>query len=548
VGLSGTGTITGQVVDGGTRAPIADAEVTLVLNGAKYAVQSSASPDPDLTGTFSFSDVPSGFHLLKIAAADYAAWQAAVLVSPSQDGTPHTENLGKIGLGQTFALIVVTTADGSPLADVTVLAEPNGATPDCGYQTFYSWYPPNISVSPFDASDLEVSVVTDGNGRGTFAGLNQCLRYLLVALPHDGNNDGTYDHTATSAVYEGATNSDRTIALALRPTRRDDAIAIVGTNMDRNLRVAFLARNLSDTGPDPGSNLSTDGAGCVSYPYSVPCPSVPIITPDYPNTGIPSTRSGAAFKLVFNYPVSATGATVTYLDDLVNPDADNDDVVDQGFPVKRAVSATVALDATGTILTVTPRAGFPRNETVTVGPISAVVNGVTTTVNQDVYVEDDATSGLSASTVITADTYSYCDPAAIPYPYPYPCPPYGQPFVYLEFPEYVTGTYRVVSYTTSTGTVAVDGPIIQIGPLNYYSSQGSAAGEMVYTDGAAVPACSQCGTGAGVIFRVPVSVLAPSGYYPPSITLADGDELRVEVDVRDAVGNRLSREFALTVQ
>jgi hypothetical protein len=400
-----------------------------------------------------------------------------------------------------------------------------------------------VAVSPFYPSDQEASVVTDSNGRGRFAGLNQCLRYLLVALPQDASGDGLYDYTAASAVYEGATNSDRTIALALKPVRRDDAITIVGTNMDQHLRAAFLARNLSDTGPDPGSNLSVDGAGCVSNPYSFPCPVPPIITPDYPNTGVPSIGSRSAFKLVFNYPVSASSATVTLLDDLVNPDADNDDAVDPGFPVKRTVTATVALDTTGTILTVTPPvAGFPKNETITIGPISAVVNGVTTTVTQDVYVEDDTASGLRSSAAITADNYA--DSVTNPYPYP----PYGASSVYLEFPEYVTGTYRVVSYTTSTGTVTVDSPTIQIVPPNYYSSQSYASGEMVYTDGTAAPSCSPCGTGAGVFFRVPVSVSSPSGYYPSPIALADGDRLRVEVDVRDAVGNRLTKDVDLTVQ
>jgi hypothetical protein len=535
VGLNGTGTITGQVVDGATRAPVADADITLVLNGAKYAVRSSASPDPELTGTFSFSDLPSGLHVLKISAAEYAVWQAAVLVDPSLDGTPHTENLGKIGLGKTFDLNVVTTADGSPLGHVTVLAEANGVASDCGSQSYY-W------ISPFDAGDLEVSVVTDSDGRATFVGLNQCLRYLLVALPHDGDGNGTYDHTAASAMYEGVTNSDRTVALALKAVKRDDAITIVGTNMDRNLRAAFLARNLSDTGPDPGSNLSVDGAGCVYNLYAVPCPPPTIITPDYPNIGVPSIGSRSAFKLVFNYPVSASSTTVTFLDDLVNPDSDGDDAVDPGFPLRRPVAATVALDATGTILTVTPPlAGFPRDETITVGPISAIVNGVTTTLNQDVYVEDDTSSGLSSATPITADNYG----PSITVPYP----PYGSSSVYLEFPEYVTGTYRVVSYTTSTGTVTVDSSTIQIGPSNYYSGQPYAGGEMVYTDGSISPACSACGTGPGVIFRVPVSVAYPSGYpYPSPITLADGDRLRVEIDVRDAVGNRLSREFDLTVQ
>ncbi len=55
-----------------------------------------------------------------------------------------------------------------------------------------------------------------------------------------------------------------------------------------------------------------------------------------------------AFKRTFNDSVSAPGATVTWLDDLVNPDAEDDDAVDPGPPAKRPAAATVALDATGT--------------------------------------------------------------------------------------------------------------------------------------------------------------------------------------------------------
>ncbi|MBI3609001.1 MAG: carboxypeptidase regulatory-like domain-containing protein [Nitrospirae bacterium] len=543
--LDGTGTVTGQVIDGATRTPIGNVEVSLIVNGVKHTLQSSPSADPDLTGTFAFSGVPAGLHSLKIAAAGYAVWQTTVAVAQSQDATPHTENLGKIGLGKGFSLKVVTTADGEVLPGVTVVAQPNGVTTDCGFYATYYYYPPPqtaVLISPFALGNAEISVVTDSQGQGNFSGLNQCLQYLLVALPHDTNGDGVYDYTAAVTVYDGTTNSDDTIALALKAVQRNDPISLVGTSMDHNLRVVFTARNLSDTGPDPGSDLLIRGAGCVYNPNSSSCPTPSVYTPDYPSFSVPATGTHSVFTFVFNYPVSASSATVAYLDDLVNPDADENDAVDPGFPLSRSIAATVTLDVTGTIITVTPPAvGFPKNETITVGPITAVVNGVTSTLNQEVYVEDDTASGLSASTSITADNYRLLPATTTSYSS-------GAPSAYLDFPEYVTGTYRVVSYTTSSGTTTVNGPPVTIVSSNYYGGPTSSMGEMVFSDGSSAPACEKCGAGAGVVFRVPVTVTASSDYYSSLVSLADGDKLRVEVDVRDVVGHRLSKDVELVVQ
>ena len=535
----GTGTITGQVVDGATRTPIGNADVSLLVNGTKVTIQSSSSSDPDLTGTFAFSGVPSGFHSLKIAASGYAAWQNTVPVSPSQDGTPHTENLGKIGLGKAFTLTVVTTIGGALLPGVTVLAQPSGVTGDCGLQYLYLGSDP-VAISPFSPGDQEIAALSNSQGQAILPGLNQCLTYLLVSLPVDTNADGLYDYTAASTTYDGSTNSERTASLALRTARRNDSIALIGTSMDDRRRAAFTARNISDTGPDPGSDMVVHGAGCVYNVSPVQC-QAPYPSPDYPSTSVPATGTKSAFKLVFNYPVSATGATVTFIDDLVNPDANGDDVADTGFPQTRVLAAGIVLDATGMIVTVSPpAAGFPKNETISVGPFTATVSGFTTALDVEVYVEDDTASGLGASTVLTADNYGL--------PTINPFPSSGAPSAYLEFPEYVTGTLRLLSYTTSSGTVIVDGPVFTITPAGFCCVTPYALGEMVFTDGATAVSCSGCGVDPGIRFRVPVTVTTQSGFFPSGITLADGDRVRVDVDISDVTGNRLAKEFDLVVQ
>jgi hypothetical protein len=238
---------------------------------------------------------------------------------------------------------------------------------------------------------------------------------------------------------------------------------------------------------------------------------------------------------VFNYPVSFTvgGLTVTYRDDLINPDLDGNDLIDAAFDSVKS-AGTALLDPTGTIVTITsPAGGFPKNETITVDGITATVNGFPSFFEQAIYVEDNTSTGLKGGMVLTADNYNGSSSGG------------GSALVYLEFPEYVTGTYQVISGTAAGVPFVSGGGPITIGP-NPFSSFNPVSGQMVFTDGTTTPACTACGTGAGVFFRVPV--MTDNIFSSSSLSLADGDTLRVAVDVTDATGNRLAQEVVLTIQ
>lgn len=496
-----TGTITGKVIDGATRAPIGDADLTLIVNGQKRTAKSSVDADPDLTGTFVFGGVPAGDHTLKVSAAGFAVIQFSVEVASSRDNTPVTENVGLVPLGKAFDLTVVATADGTAVSGVTVFAEPEGTSFDCSKSSFFFFEP----IFASSDSEHEISAVTGADGKATLTGLNQCVNYMIVAAPHDGNGDGQYDHVTAAAFFDGATNSARTVSLALAPAQRNDEITVVATSTDPNQSAGFGIRNITDTGADPGTNSFFGFFGSFD-----------------------STVSTAPIKIVFNYPVSLSGGmTVSTNSLLVNPDASPavpDDVTDATFGDTVILTAPAALDSTGTILTINPpTGGFPKNEMITLnGSVTATIFGATSIFSDGIldgnlYVADDTATGLSATTTLTADNYNGSTGTTV-----------GSGTVYLEFPEYVTGTFRVISTTVGTTVTEINGPTNTIDPFS---------GEMVFTDGSLVPACGSCGTGAGIFYRV------PTGEF-----LANGDKIKVAVDVTDAEGNHFNKEVELTVQ
>jgi hypothetical protein len=432
----------------------------------------------------------------------------------SADNTPLTTNIGLISLGKAFDVKVITTHIGNILAGIPVFAMPNGPSSDCTI--------PFFSANPlFTSMDIdEIQSTTDANGIASLIGLSQCERYLIVAPPYDGNNDGIYDYVTATAALEGI-NSEKTISLPLTQAERNDPISVIATSMDLNKKVAFGAHNISDTGPDPGIDLTLVSTGCISG-----C--------SQQETSIPSSNTNSAIKLVFNYPVFINGdLAVTYSDDLINPDQDGNDLIDAEFPTVKTLAATATLDSTRTILTITPPpAGFPKNETIRIGPMTATVEGLPSFFSQAVYISDNTSTGLSSSSSISADNYNGSSSSST------------LSSVYLKFPEYVRGTYQVISYTTASGGTQSAGNVVSINP-EFFSS--STAGEMVYTDGALAPLCNKCATGAGIVHRVPVQSPNPFSCCSP-LSLADGDKIKIRIDVTDVEGNHYSKEVDLTVQ
>jgi hypothetical protein len=505
---SATGIVTGKVIDASTRAPIADAQVALIINGNKKTTTTSSSDDPDLTGTFRISGVPGGKHIIKFVMDGYAVVEGSIDIPMTTDNSPYTTNLGLVELGKSFDLAVLVTADAVPLEGVPVFAQPEGVGDGCSKPIT-----DGAAVFEYSGAWHETHATTDADGMATLSGLNQCGAYSVVAPAFDADGDGIYDYvTAAAGLYDGRNSSDSTITLTLTKTQRDDAINIVDSSFDVYDKASAFIYTITDTGPTGERTLR-----------------------DANFFDKPATGTAAPIRFVFNYPVSLDGSLnggirVYQQQLLANPDADGDDSEDIGYGVPREVNVTVSLDSIGTILTITPpEEGFVKNEPILLqGEVTAQVQSnlqhySLASLADQAYVVDDTDTGLNASTTITADNYNGATNG----------PGSGtvtSGTVYLEFPEIVIGTYRVLQRTAR--------------------SRNTGVGDLVYTDGAAVDACpaplpdpgqSSCGTGAGVFYRVPLDAGDVSG------ANEDGDTLVLYLDVADMEGNRFTSELTLTV-
>jgi len=314
--------------------------------------------------------------------------------------------------------------------------------------------------------------------------------------------------------------------IALTTAQRDDNIGILATSMDNNMTATFGTGALTDD----GATGLTQTAGVDQF------------------TGIPSTGTDDPIILVFNYPVALTGGlNASYVDDLIDPDTNGDgawDIAtgDTGYPEEKAVSPPASLDSTGTILTITPpTAGFPKNKVIDVrGVVTATVNGLTQNAEIDdlangfsfVYIEDDTTASLSSITDVTADNYNGDDDDTT-----------TAANVFLEFPEFVYGTYTVVSTGAAGSHAAGTETILNSDPVAIPTGTDS----FVYTDGDTTSGAGRSGTPAGVFYRVQVDINADSAFTAAD-QLVDTAEIKIELDATDAVGNRVSGTTTLTVQ
>ncbi len=477
-----TGTITGRVIDATTAAPIEAADVTLIVNGAKRTTTSATSTDEDLKGYFVFSGVPAGDHLLTISATGYADYADMVPVTATDDNTPYTENVGWIGLGKTFDLaVVVTDEDGTLVEGVTVRAD--GPASVC---------------TGFDVGGGYATAVTGSDGIATFSALNQCSSYIIVAAAFDADADGVYDYQTTTVAYDGAIDTDTTVSLVLTTAERDDDIATVAESWDSNEQASFNTFMANESFPGANGTITLLG----TY-YSI--------------------GTDDSIKIIFNYPVSLGDLSVSYVDDLIDPDADDDGAEDTGYDDEILVDVTASMDSTGTILTITPpTAGFERNELIDIEwVVDATVDGATDylALSMELYIEDDTATGLSSTTTITADNYNGDSDGAV------------AAAVVIEFPEYVYGTIRVISEGVVGSHAAGTQDILYLAAVEF------GTGTIVWTDGDVTTTVNAVsGKTLGRFYTVPTAR-----------TLKDTDEIKVEVNVTDVVGTRYHETKLLTV-
>ncbi len=481
-GGGSTNRVFGRVIDGLTHQGLAGVRVTLIVQGSLMETTTSADSTPgdrfDDAGYFGFSSVPNGNQTVEVGDSIHSLLSLPVTVNGVTD-------MGTLALGHQFTLNVTVSAGGLAVPDsVSVIAFGTATTSECSGSLGLNY------------SRGEVRAMTSGGTGTAELLLDACTAYQIV-VPAQVIGGAMY--RTAGVAFGGRSNSDTTIGVGLTATQRDDAIGLIATSMS-GPAFAFTRSNLSHVGAGNGTALT--------------------LTPVNSSLRLASRDP---IKLVFNYPVVVPNVfTATYVDDLRNPDSDNNDQIDPGFPQTTVISGLSAtLSANGTILTITPPSGgFPLNQAVLIrGTLSAVVNGVTVSsdlsglIGNQIFVVDPLPSGLTP----TLDNYNGTSTgggAAAP--------------AYLEFPTPVSGNFRVIAVTPANGTRQV---------INGPATPFPGTSDLVFTDGTTAPGCSICGTGAKVVFRVSTG-----------LSLANGDQLEVAFVATDLLGNSLASSVILTVQ
>lgn len=479
-----TGTVTGRIYDAKTRLPMEGATITLIVNGEKRTTTSQSTADEALKGYFTIKNIPSGGHNLTVEAEGFATLKALANVDKSNDNTPVTTYLGPLYMGKKFDLTMVVTYNGEPVEGAPI------------YST--SYYENYLRVYN--------STLTDSNGIATFIGLDISRTHSIWVPPFDADGDGIYDYKSTESFdYYEPDKMDRTISIALIEVNHNN-IEIIATSSDQNHDASFNIQNATDLGFMDFGYL---GYGDPNYYSST--------AENYEKHGVNSTGKNGPIVFVFNNPISFSNGDlmVTWRDYLINPDADNNGVEDTGYAIEKIIQgATFSIDSTGTILKVTPPAanGWPNVNCIIniVGTVTAINGSQIKFLNEPVYIENDTPSGLNQSTVITADNYrndinNYSNE------------------VYLEFPEYVYGTYKLEAKKESGSAFWT---------IYDYDNVFLYTGDLIYTDGTN-------GVGSGVFFRAKLNYF----YY-----IRENDMIRVKFDLMDAAGNRFFGTKELTIQ
>ncbi len=483
--------VTGRVVDDGTLQPIADAEVTFIVNGAKHTVYTSNSTDADIAGTFAITNMPAGQNLqYTITKTGYARMRRTVNLWTESDNTPMMVNLGTIMMMKPVTLSVLATDAGVPTAGVTIWAR-SGT---------HSW-------------DF-FSAVTGADGKATFTELANGDIYMICSRPKTdtsgvfqyltsciSGSDNDINGNPNSTMWN-STDSSTTVAINLIKPTRNDTIALVGSN---KLMI--------------WDNAGT-GNGTITFEYTAATTS----TANAVNNDF-AVRSGQSIMMVYNYPVSLTSddITVSYMLSLVPSTT-------TGYGnVFLLSTATGAIDSTGTVVTIANAAGWTPNWLYAIkGTVTAMVSGGIQYVDlaSKFYVVDDTANGLSSTTTLIADNYSGSTGTT------------SAAFtVNVNFPEYVYGTYRVVSKATnSTTQTIVNGVVTTLpaGIITWGTNSLNHAGAPFNTN---LP-----GTANKLVYRVPFTAHSLANN-----ATGTANNITIHFDVSDLEGNAFSKTVTLDI-
>ena len=441
---------------------------------------------------------------------------------------PFDVDMGIIAMNRQGTIIVqVNLEDGAAAPDgVTVAARPTaGTNPACSAPLQNI----NTVIGVVGVTTVAVPIsATTVSGAATLNGLDECQDYVVTAPAQVIN--GTQYATASTVSGDLATvediNGSTTIALVLFPTTLDEPLAAVSVNMSPSL--AFQAA--LGSGPTRPSFPFTFGASSNVSNFGTIVLTNPQAEFTAPLTG--------DLVIVFNLPVTVDNdIALTFLNNLVDPDANDDLALDTGFNVNTTLSGvTGVVDASGTVLTISHTTALTANQIYTLqGTVRTVgsdflnflntLNSTGTfTGNGTVYATDSSVAPLAAN--ITADNLNGTTDGTG-----------GAGQVFFQFREVVAGTHRVIATTTGTTTTQINSGNVAITP---------AGGTRLFStavDPAPVNACTICRTGDGTTFSFPIFGVNLNDNIAGTV-----NSVQVFVDVVDTEGNRLVDTLTLNIQ
>ncbi len=260
--------------------------------------------------------------------------------------------------------------------------------------------------------------------------------------------------------------------------------------------------------------------------------------------------------VVFETPVRLVGAgepRFEFRNNLVNPDdPDYDDRFNRTF-VPATITDLLASAAPGLVFTFTPATPLPENEVFDL-KFFAAPEGQVNGKNFSLTCYRPAMTPIGAASVDNydgRDTETELPPdLAIEFP-DFPSP------AYLEFPEVVKGTYKVLQVMRgSDGVLFLPAPALEMTIGDDDSSAGPDSIVQNWDDAPAARFGAELGVGTGIFFRTPLrtntTMLASDGsstlaFEEDQLVLFNGDEVTVIVSVCDAEGNIFDTTVTLTV-
>lgn len=602
--------VTGRVIDNMSRAGIPNGTVAFRLTETDIrttgTLGNSGNTGFDQSGGFTIvmnrQDVPdkstrNNTFTIAVSAPGYVTRKLCVTVPGlANDQTPDIADMGLIEMSKSISFQVLATLDGKALGNVTLFAIDRSEPFTCSAGNSFNNNPGNGQESGFDG--VELTAVTDGTtGIATFT--VDPLRTYDFILPAQALNGSAVFNSFTRDVevtHPGEVTQPVVIAqisetlpvstITLQQMNLVHDNTIVGTGSDD---IKMFSGPLVNVGP-PG-NIFSNG-NLAKQPQDLTAGSgSPVGAPK-----TPFFLNSTSVQLVFSVPVDIVTGTQApgfhFFDDLTTPSTTNAGIASApgattsnglDFPgAERTIFGTTTKLANGTVWVITPASTLKQNETfvLQVFAHNAGNPGSNLAVSTDISSSTEIVTGrgaflipfhvpgpaLTAATQITADNYNGTTAQA---------PGANtKAQVYLEFPTFVQGTYKLLKQIDASTTppfpsVETDFPSDQpVNDLDSFATDStvlrtgvdteSGRGAMIFTDGAAgagalaSPSSSTHLPGRpGNSIRYIVPLTTGAGASGPALLANDNatnvSTVTLEIFAQDLLGNTVSGNITVQV-